>query len=360
MTPDKSRWDRWSWLVGALWAVFLGFPLVNAYTADVSDALRWTTLGSIVVFAGLYMRLMAISLVPDADYEVLQRRVTPYLIGMGSIMVFATFTMGVDTLGMMPFVAASAAFTLTIRWAIGVVVGSIAVTLALPFVLPDQRYGLFYAAIVFSVSVFGLFMRLIEDREADRRELERELDIVGERERVARDVHDVVGHSLTAVTAKAELAERLIDLDPERAREELQQIQSLTRESLAEIRATISGLRVARLADELEQARASLHDAGIEADIPRDTSEVDPRHRIVAAWVLRESVTNVIRHSGASRCTVTLHPDGITIVDDGCGVGAAPEGNGVRGMRERVSHTGGHLLVGAPVDGSGTRIEVRL
>lgn len=359
MTSDERRWERWSWLVGAVWSVFLGFPLFSAYTADVSDALRWATVGAVLVFAGLYIRLMVVSLVPR-DYPTIERRSRPYLVGMLAVFVFCCFPLGVDALGMMPFLAASASFTLRIGWAIAAALSAIALTVALPLLIPGQRYGLFYVAIVFSVTVFALFMRLIEDHEADQHRLERELDIVGERERVARDVHDVVGHSLTAVTAKAELAERLIDLDPDRAREELQQIQSLTRESLAEIRATIAGLRVARLADELEQARASLRDAGIEADIPDSTTEVDPRHRIVAAWVLREAVTNVIRHSEASQCTVTLHPDGITIADDGRGLGDVPEGNGVRGMRERVSQAGGHFLIGASGDGTGTRIEVRL
>src|SRR5690606_543184 len=125
-----------------------------------------------------------------------------------------------------------------------------------------------------------------------------------ERERVARDVHDVLGHSLTVVSVKAELAERLVDVDPARARAELVEIQSLTREALAEIRATVSGLRVARLGDELVAARTALTGAGIEADLPENPDVVDPRHRIVVAWVLREAVTNVVRHSGATRCTV--------------------------------------------------------
>lgn len=357
---EKQGWERWAWLVGAVWIVFLGFPLANAYLADVPDVVRWGMVAGILLFGALYMRLMAVALIPTDDYAVIERRVLPLMTGMTLIFVGSTVGMGVDALGMMPFLAASAAFTLRIKAAVAAVIASLLVTLSLPLLIPGQRYGLFYLAIVVSVAVFSLFMRLLEDREAEEGRLQRELDIVGERERVARDVHDVVGHSLTAVSTKAELAERLIDLDPDGARRELQQIQSLTRESLAEIRATIAGLRVARLGDELAAARTALGDIGIVADLPESAETVDPRHRIVCAWVLREAVTNVVRHSGASRCTVILHGNGISIVDDGRGRGDTADGNGVTGMRERVAGAGGTFTIEAPSEGSGTRIEVRL
>ena len=144
------------------------------------------------------------------------------------------------------------------------------------------------------------------DRGEDYERMSRDLAIVEERERVARDVHDVLGHSLTVVTVKAELAERLVDLDPERAKGELAEIQALSRQALAEIRATVGGLRVARLGDELASARTALAGAGIEAHVPDDPGAVDPRHRTVLAWVLREATTNVVRHSDADACWVEL------------------------------------------------------
>ena len=107
-------------------------------------------------------------------------------------------------------------------------------------------------------------IRLMTDRGQEYEAMSRELALVAERERVARDVHDVLGHSLTVVTVKAELAERLVDLDPERAKAELAEIQALSRQALAEIRATVGGLRLARLDDELASARTALVGAGIE------------------------------------------------------------------------------------------------
>src|SRR5699024_335334 len=161
-------------------------------------------------------------------------------------------------------------------------------------------------------------------RQEEHQRTRQELGLVAERERVARDVHDVLGHSLTVITMKSQLAERLIDADPEAAKAELAQIQSMTRESLAEIRATVAGLRVT--------PAGPVREAGLAAGVPADAEAVDPRHRLVLAWVLREAITNVVRHSRATRCTVTLAPHGLVVRDDGVGPGAAaclaPESSG--------------------------------
>lgn len=172
-------------------------------------------------------------------------------------------------------------------------------------------------------------------------------------------MHDTLGHSLTVVTVKAELAGRLIDLDPEAAKAEIEQIRSLSREALAEVRATVAGLRVARLADEIVAARQALEGAGIAHDIPDDAEVVDPRHRLVAAWTLREAVTNVVRHSRAARCTVEFAPDCIAVEDDGVGTPVEVAANGVRSMRERAEAAGAALTVGPGREGRGTRVEVR-
>ena len=114
--------------------------------------------------------------------------------------------------------------------------------------------------------------------------MSRELALVAERERVARDVHDVLGHSLTVVTVKAELAERLVDLDPERAKAELAEIQTLSRQALAEIRATVGGLRAARLGDELASARTALAGAGIEGAPARRRERVASTRDTARCW----------------------------------------------------------------------------
>lgn len=161
------------------------------------------------------------------------------------------------------------------------------------------------------------------------------------------------------LTVKAELAARLVDADPAQAKAELAQIQSLTREALGEIRATVAGLRVMRLGDELSASREALRSAGIEADMPEDGEVVDPRHRLLFAWSLREATTNVVRHSGARRCRVELETRGMRVIDDGHGINGAAEGNGLRGLRERVEQMGGRatFTAGTP---TGTVMEVRM
>ena len=210
---------------------------------------------------------------------------------------------------------------------------------------------------------FGLLLRRMMEGDERREEMQRTLAVAAERDRVARDVHDVLGHSLTVVSLKADLAERLVDRDPERAKAEIAAIRSLTRQSLAEIRATVAGLRVTRLADERDTAVEALRDAGIEASVPADVDVVDPAHRITVAWALRETTTNVIRHSGARRADIAWGPTWLEVVDDGRGLRGRREGNGLTGLRERLARVGGTLDVteGIPgPHGPGTRVRVEL
>ena len=135
---------------------------------------------------------------------------------------------------------------------------------------------------------------------------------------MARDVHDVLGHSLTALSVKAELAARLIDIDPARAKQELESIQTTARQALAEVRATVGGLRAGNLEAELAAAPLVLADAGITTTVEGSVADTDPRHRALLAWVLREAVTNVVRHAQARSVVIQLGSGGIAVTDDGC------------------------------------------
>ena len=232
---------------------------------------------------------------------------------------------GPEAFGMAPFVASLALFLLPLRQGLAVW-AALLVCVAIVVVRAGGGGAWFLLGILLMVGTFVLVARQLDVWGARHRQTAADLALVAERERVARDVHDVLGHSLTVLTVKAELAERLVDADPERAKSELAQIRDLTRQSLAEIRATVGGLRVARLADELEASGAALADAGIGAQLPSDPTVVDPRHRIVLAWSLREAVTNVVRHSRASTCSIELGPDWLVVTDDGRGLGRASRG----------------------------------
>jgi two-component system sensor histidine kinase DesK len=360
--PDRDTqdpWERFGWIMGAIWLVFLLFPLAAALTADAWWVWRALTALAILTFATAYVHGF-IRIGRTESWGQVQAFGWRYLVLLVALILAASLLIGLGALGMVAFVVAFAMFTLPLVATLSVGVAALAAVVLVPLWLGVLGETWFFVLIVLLVGVATGMTRVLEQRGMEHQEMAGEMALVAERERVARDVHDVLGHSLTVVTIKAELAARLVDDDPDRAKAELAQIQSLTREALAEIRATVAGLRVARLADELSSAGTALADAGVAAQLPPDPSVVDPRHRIVVAWVLREAVTNVVRHSRADRCVVELGPSSLRVTDDGCGRSGRQEGNGLRGVRERVSAAGGKLDVCPGPDGRGTRVEVEL
>jgi two-component system, NarL family, sensor histidine kinase DesK len=173
------------------------------------------------------------------------------------------------------------------------------------------------------------------------------LAAVAERERIARDLHDVLGHTLSLIVLKSELARRLATRDAQRAAAEMKDVEDVARRTLQEVREAISGYR-ASLADERQKAEAMLRAAGISAEFDVDEAPLPRAIDEVLALALREGVTNVVRHSGATRCRAVLErrPGEVVLLlgDDGRGhIGG--EGSGLRGMRERVSSFGGSLQV---------------
>lgn len=183
-----------------------------------------------------------------------------------------------------------------------------------------------------------------------------ELEITNERNRMARDLHDILGHSLTAITLKSELAGKLIEANPAAAREQIAEIEQISRTALAEVRTTINNYREISLAAELAQAASLLRDAGVRAELPASIDEVPPELREIFAWVLREGVTNIARHAQATRAWVHFTPGAITVADDGIGPGSGEgtsEGNGLRGLRDRC-RAQGVVLTLAPRTGGGT------
>src|SRR5579871_4440677 len=169
---------------------------------------------------------------------------------------------------------------------------------------------------------------------------------VAERERIARDLHDVLGHTLSVIILKSELAGKLMERDPVRARAEIADVEQTSRAALAEVRSTIRGYRAHSLEAELKNARATLETAGVAVQAESAEVPLTPAQESVVALVVREAVTNVVRHAEAHNCHLRLAPLNGTclleIQDDGRG-GAQEEGNGLRGMRERIEALGGTL-----------------
>lgn len=207
-------------------------------------------------------------------------------------------------------------------------------------------------AIIVSISLmmaaFARQLAIANQLRDTQREMTR-LAAVQERGRVARDIHDILGHSLTVITVKAELAGRLLDVDVERARTEIGEVETLARGALADVRTTVAGFRGVNVTAELAAARSALASAGIRPEFPSSTDAVPPGRRELAGWVVREGVTNVIRHSGASVCRVRLEPDLIEVADDGGGevvAVSALASTGLSGLRERVEAAGLKLTTG--------------
>ena len=187
------------------------------------------------------------------------------------------------------------------------------------------------------------------------------LAVSAERERMARDLHDILGHSLTTIAVKAGLARRLIEsaAEPERAVNEIREVEGLARSALSDVRATVSEYREVSLSAELAGARAALRAAEIEAELPSAVDNVRPELQSAFGYVLREAVTNVLRHSGATRVRVRLGRNWLEISDNGRGTEPGRAGNGLRGLEERLDELGGTLQVRArPGEGFQLRAEV--
>lgn len=354
---DRPRdpWRRFGWLVWAGWLVFLVFPLGESVATGEPWRITVGVLGT-VVFGTLYATALWRDGVGRAQ-ESSRWSHPRALAAMTAIAVLTSVGIGLGAVSFVPFLIAFGTFALPRPlnwwWSASCVLAAVAIPLAL-----DPSFGWLFVIFVSVAVALGTGSgRVMADEGEQHLRVSEQLAITAERDRVARDVHDVLGHSLTVVALKAQLAERLVETDPERARAELAEVQELAREALAEIRVTVRGLRSAGLEDEVAAAGAALAAAGIAAELPTDCSVLDPRRRTVAAWALREAVTNVVRHAGASRCRVELGPSSLSVADDGLGTGAAPAGGGLRGLRERVESSGGKLAV-ATLPTGGTRLRV--
>ncbi|TAM71102.1 MAG: two-component sensor histidine kinase [Microbacteriaceae bacterium] len=251
----------------------------------------------------------------------------------------------------------------------------VAVPLIYGFVTGFADSTVIAAPIIFSVAVmmFGINQQIKAMRELRQAQGEvARLAVVEERARFSRDMHDVLGHSLTVVTVKSELARRLVPIDPVRAEAEIADIERLSRAALADLRAAVAGYREMTLSTELGAAQAALAAADIEPHLPpnADFAAADPAADLLElfGWVLREAVTNVVRHSGAHNCWVHVTRTELTVEDDGCGLadaaadaagGPIPQaGVGLLGLRERAGKAGAELTVTRSERG-GVRVAVR-
>jgi two-component system sensor histidine kinase DesK len=304
------------------------------------------------------------------------RDAVPVLAVSAAICVVGALAIGQSALAMVVFLAVQAVFLLPRRLGLAVAAGLVVLEEALSRLVPGWRpvEGLAVSIALAAVAIWGVSGMIERNIALARAQATiAELAVQAERSRFARDLHDILGHSLTVITVKAELANRLIDLDPERARAEIRDLERLGRDALTDVRRAVHGYHDLTLPGELARAREALVAADIDAELPNSTDEVPSELRELFAWTVREGVTNVIRHSGATRCTVRLAATEVEVRDDGTGprdpaagagtpdgdgrVATTGGGHGLDGLRERAAAVGA-VLVTRPVDPTGFALSV--
>ncbi|WP_226347161.1 sensor histidine kinase [Agilicoccus flavus] len=338
----RPRTDGMS-LYACLFLVFLLFPLVEAWGRGGWH--RPVGVAVVVAFclwygAGYYSERFGWR----AGHGRRQPAIATWITGLVVLTVLLVVVTGSFGAAGMTYVACGGAALTPTRPGLAIVAGSGLVTALL--VAAAGQDLLVAGSVAGWVLLIGLMVwgSVAAGRQREvvlaAREERAELAVELERTRLARDLHDILGHSLTVITVKAELAGRLVDLDPERAKAEIADLERLSRDALADVRTTVSDYRTLSLPVELTRAAHALAAAGIAADVPSAADAVPTGLRDPFAWVVREGVTNVIRHSGAATCTITLTPSSVEVRDDGRLTGAVAPGNGLTGLRERARQAG--------------------
>jgi two-component system sensor histidine kinase DesK len=347
---DKDH--GWSFL---LWIIYLGFFFIDPILSHHALRLWLLDAAGTLVFLFLYLGLFFI----EHPYPLL------HIGGMVALgLLFQPINSGACTF----FIFAAAMWPFTVKTqraaVLGLaVIGSIGAADVL--LLHLNGWVLFYSS-VFPVLIgagntfFAERNRMNCQLRKANEEIE-QLAKVAERERIARDLHDVLGHTLSVITLKSELAGKLIDRDPQRAGKEIREVEEISRQALSEVRDAIRGYRSKGLAAELAQAKSTLETAGLAVQCDAATTlKLPAMQESVLSLVVREAVTNVVRHAQAHTCSLRLDQQNgsclLEIHDDGCG-SSTGEGNGLRGMRERIEMLGGTLN---RETSSGTRLTITL
>ena len=363
-----SRFPRGGRLLGPLFGlVFLIYPVRAVLTSDSTPARVSLALVGAALFAGVFLWLMwmqeplwSASAEPS---EVRKRRAT---IGLLALLALAlNLALGSEWRVLFFHVNVAAGMMLLTRDAYVAIVGLAATTLALGFVSGMAWLALPTAAIGLWATAFVRQVAAVAELRSAREELA-SLAVSEERLRFARDLHDLLGHSLSLITLKSELAGRLLPTAPEKAATEVHDIEGVARQALREVREAVAGYRRPTLEEELAGASEMLEAAGIFCRIENQTGVLPKAVDAVLAWAVREGTTNVIRHSRAKHCRIALARENeeiyAEITDDGGGFkkeSGEDSGSGLSGLAERVATFAGRVETDSLPDG-GFRLRVVL
>ncbi|MDG4805558.1 histidine kinase [Micromonospora sp. WMMD1120] len=362
--PVSRHWRITGWLLAAVWLFFLNVPLATALHQP-QPWRRVVGVTALVAFSVGYVLLFQWA-------RGLRQALRPIPVGRARAGLALLLVVGLaslpgtagDWLATLVYVAAAAVFLLPSWEALAVVALCAATPVLASWLVPgwDAESGIVFAVLLASFAMFGVAQ--LAQRNSELRAAQQEigrLAVAEERARAARDLHDILGHSLTVVAIKAELAGRLIAVDTDRAAAEIAEVEALARSALADVRQTVGAYREVSLGAELAGARSALAAAGIAADLPAEVPELPPEWDRLFGWAVREGVTNVVRHSGARCCVIRVRPDRVEVGDDGRGP-SSPDGGGygLAGLRERARRLDAVVTVGRRPEGDGFLLRVHV
>ena len=355
------RWIKLGRLFMVAWLAFFIYPiaafLTDRFSAESRTFGLLLLLALALIWAWFWIRICA---GPDRRYMV------PAIVG--GTLILTVFTLRTPpqygSLFLYPVIMAAAAFPWR-RGVAAVVILSVlagAIELARGESVTTSTGQLLNELLVGFATVAGRLLVEANQQLSQAREQIARLAVGEERLRFARDLHDLLGHSLSVIALKSELAGRLIKSAPGLAAHEVDDIETVAREALREVRDAVAGYRQPTLAAELAGAREALTAAAIECHIDQEHGGLPPAIEAVLAWTVREGATNVMRHSQATRCAIRIsNKDGhvtVDVVDDGRG-GMPEAGSGLHGLEERVRERGG-TLIAEPLPHEGFRLRVTL
>jgi two-component system sensor histidine kinase DesK len=357
VVADRIPWRSVRWSLP--WLLFLGFPIADLILTPRPAGERIVAAVGLATFTVAYLILVSRMFAPGCEPS---RRA---LVVVVVLAVVLSISLGTAWAGLLIYVAAGATATLPQRWIWPAVLGAAAVCTGV--VAADGLLGdVFILPVMCLLTAFALqgtrhLMSVNSELVEARDELARNA-VAEERLRFARDLHDLLGHSLSLIALKSELAGRLAEIDPARARAEMADVEAAARRALAEVRDAVSGYRQVSLAQAMAEARAALSAAGITLRSPAPGEPLPATVDAVLGWVVREAATNVLRHSGAHTVSVELErgADAVTLVvsDDGRGAAGGP-GAGLTGLAERLQAVGGRLTM-ASAGSAGFRLTAAL
>ena len=358
-----GRAARVAWV--AVWLVFLGYPISDIVSGRYSQARTTVAWIALALFVVLYLRAQWIAMGADLRFED-RVDLRPY-VALMAVSLLSIVMFGGAWGGLVIYLGVATGSVLSLPKAV-VVLGLLAVFevvggLVTKHTVADVAFAAFLeVGLGMTMILFRRVILLVVDLRAAREEVAR-LAVAEERLRFSRDLHDVMGHSLSVIALQSQVARRLMVQDPVAAGVALSELEGVAQESLGAVRDMVTGYRQRSLGEEISGAREVLGAAGIRLDVD-DTATGLPADRDgLLAWAVREGVTNVLRHSRARTCRIAIDADDaairLEVADDGVGGTESAGGSGLRGLRERMAEVGGTLDAG-PGPGGGFRLRVRL